>query len=782
MDLKNLLNDGMSQQQGRQEPDADDSRAMDVQSIKSEEGSATTNTSPISQSPKGQPIAGPTQVPPNFNYNYEYHNILKQNLPPGNSPQNLPPHSSLNLPFMQQLPQQQHVRNYLPFQQQVESNTRAPIRNDWNRSPQMGSNNGANASKQYEQYQGTPQQFKSPDKSPRNGHPPSINEPTQAALAQTGRVAAAPMNYEPYFALSMLQRYKTGEIKHSLEIPVKDNGDFLVNEFPETPVIVTTDVYDAPTAWPNTWRLDLLEKTYPELYIKDQKAGREYKRSLKDFRRHIEALPAEDEIWLADVPLMHQLTCVNSKKNRNCMGCSSYWKCVQGIQEELKPWGTLDLLHFEPEHSETFTGHIAMNGSFTPQQREMLSCDSVNTMFYSDEPNAVTVWGLISPAEQSKLTEEEALGFPHFDSKTFMDPAFLEKKVKVLYAVQKVGQTIIIPCGWTYWNVKMGRGLSFSASWNILRLKHITDTRRAVEVNRSLGLLKPLNIGSLLVAAAYQKLDELECVDTPYEKQQSCLFLLRILPILKTLVLEEVLCEPLHLSAMVVLSYDLIVEKLASEGRKSSDLSPALVNELSQVIELPLAALDSDVNDDDEEAQFNCNVCKYILFNTRRSCHQCKNYDLCEPCFSKIGRKHPHKMKRHRKISVQTLLDLVENIRTALVEHEQDERKIEKPSLASRKRDRRDLKDEAQLAPTDQDNYDEEVIECICGNNKDLGFMISCEKCYAWLHGKCVGISKRNEPEVYYCPRCVKKPVVINAKLSPKDISPEEKLKEYNLM
>lgn len=188
------------------------------------------------------------------------------------------------------------------------------------------------------------------------------------------------MNYEPYFALTMLQRYKAGDIKHSVEIPVKDNGEFLVTEFPETPVILTSEIYDPSAGWANTWRLDQLEKVYPELYIKDQKAGREYKRSLKDFRRHIEALPAEDEIWLADVALMHQLTCVNSKKNRNCMGCSPYWKSVQGMQEELKPWGIYDLLHFEPEHSETFTGHIAMNGSFTPQQREMLSCDSVNTM------------------------------------------------------------------------------------------------------------------------------------------------------------------------------------------------------------------------------------------------------------------------------------------------------------------------------------------------------------------------------------------------------------------
>jgi len=779
MDLKNLLNDGMSQ---RQEQDADESRTMDVQTVKSEEGSTNT-TPPISQSPKGVPIAAPTQVPPNFNYNYEYHNILK---PGGTSPASLP--HGMNLPFMQ--PQQPQMRNYIPFQQPMDSNARAPIRGgDWNnRSPPITAN-GAAPTKQFDQYQGTAQQFKSPDKTPRNGHP-SGNETLPAQVDANnrlpGRVNSAPLNYEPLIALSTIQRYKSGDIKHSTEVQFKDNGETLSTEFPEHPFLVTSDAYDAPSGWNALWKFDQLEKNYPELYIRDQKAGRDYKRSVRDFKRHVDNLPSEDDIWLADIPLMHQVSCVNSKKNRHCLGCSPYWKSVQAIQEELKPWGTYDLLRFEPEHSETFTGHIAMNGSFTPQTREMLACDYVNTMFYADDPSGVAIWGLISPTEQSKLTEEDALGFTYFDSKAFIDPTFLEKKIKVQYAIQKVGQTIVIPSGWTYWVVRTGRGLSFSASWNILRLKHISDARHAVEVNRSLGIMKPLNIGSLLVQAGYQKLDELDSVESAYDKQQVCFFLLKILPILKTLVLEEVLCEPLHLSAMVVLSYDLIVEKLATEGRKSSDLSPALVNELAQVIELPLAALDTDVNDDDEEAQFNCNVCKYILFNTRRSCQQCKTYDLCEPCYSKHGRKHIHKMKRHRKISVQTLLELVDNVRNTLAEHEHDDRKIEKPPPQSRKRDRRELKDEssgAQMAPAgDLDNYDEEVIECICGNNKDLGFMISCEKCYAWLHGKCVGISKRNEPEVYYCPRCLKKPVVVSAKLSPKDISPEEKLREYNLM
>jgi len=350
-----------------------------------------------------------------------------------------------------------------------------------------------------------------------------------------------------------------------------------------------------------------------------------------------------------------------------------------------------------------------------------------------------------------------------------------------------VGQTVVIPSGWAHWVVRAGRGLSFSASWNMLRLEHIGDSRRAVELNRSLSLFRPVNISSLVVSASYQKLDELECSDSPHEKSQICSFLIRAMPIIKTLILEEILGEPVHLSATVVLSYDVIVEKFAVEGRRSSDLSPTLVNELTQVIDLPLAALDTDVTDEDEDVQFSCNSCKYILFNTRRSCHTCKGYDLCEPCYSKFGKRHNHKMKRQRKAAVQTLMDLVENLRVALRDHEMDESRREIPK-SGRKRERKEMsslnkdEDPSQPGSIGDNNYDEEVIECICGNNKDLGFMISCEKCYAWLHGKCVGISKRNEPEVYYCPRCVKKPVVINAKLSPKDFSPEEKLKEYNLM
>lgn len=772
MDLKNLLNENISRQQDQEE----ESRVVQETQIKNEEA-APTNTSP-SQTPKP---AVPSVM---LNSNEFY---LKQQLPGGGNSVNSSNLSNMsNLAFIQPFQQQQPFRHFVPFHQPVETGSRSSIRTEWNRGPNITANGGTTSKQQFEQYSANPP-YKSTEKGSRNGHPQGNETPSTSdsssrqASRQTSQPASPPPPYETLIALRTIDRFKSGEIRNELAIKEVTDGF----EFPDNPILLTADAYESQQGWSSTWKPEQLEKLHPELFIRDQKLNKDFKRTMRDFKRHADSNPSEEEIWYAkDIPLMHQLSCLNSKKNRNCMGCSTYWKCVQGIAEEFKPWGNNDLLHFEPEHSETFLGYVGMNGSYEPQQIEMLACDTVNTLFYADDPNAVAIWGLISPNELHKLSEEDGLGVTTFEQKNFIDPTYLEKKVKVVYGVQKLGQTVVIPSGWVHWVIRAGRGLSFSASWNMLRLAHICDARRAVEFNRTLSMFKPINISSLVISAAYQKLDELECVESLQEKGEVCNFLVKALPIVKTLVLEEILGEPVHLTATVVLGYDLIVEKFATESRRSSDLPAILANELSQVIDLPFAALDTDITEEDEDVQFSCNTCKYILFNTRRSCHTCKGYDLCEPCYAKFGKRHNHKMKRHRKSTVQSLLDLVENIRQALHDHEVEEQK-EAAKPQSRKRERKELNrggggEDNNNDP--QENYDEEIIECICGNNKDLGFMISCEKCYAWLHGKCVGISKRNEPEVYYCPRCVKKPTVINAKLSPKDFSPEEKLKEYNLV
>ncbi|KAA8497913.1 putative histone deacetylase complex subunit cti6 [Porphyridium purpureum] len=50
---------------------------------------------------------------------------------------------------------------------------------------------------------------------------------------------------------------------------------------------------------------------------------------------------------------------------------------------------------------------------------------------------------------------------------------------------------------------------------------------------------------------------------------------------------------------------------------------------------------------------------------------------------------------------------------------------------------------------------EEEATVCVCGSTKNRGFMIYCETCRTWQHGKCIGYKRESEvPEEYYCTRC----------------------------
>lgn len=630
-------------------------------------------------------------------------------------------------------------------------------------------------------------------------------------------------------ALRLLDRARTPEVR--LEIETLDSRDFPFTDFTEEPKILNSNIYQTQSDWNQVWKFDQLEKMHSELYIKDQRNNRDLKRTIREFRQHAQN---KEEVWYAkDIPIMHTAQCLSSKRNKNCMGCSSFWKSVQYIREDLQPWSENDLLHYEPEHSETFLGHIGMNGSFVPFRREMVACDTFNTLFNAEDPNSFILWGFIPPSEISRLVEEEIIGLQFFEQKTFIDPLFIDKKVRVYYGVQRPGQTVFIPSLWGYFSVRGGSGLSFSASWNYLRLRNILDARSCVEFNRSLGLYRPINISSLVISAGYQKFEELDSARNLQEKRSIYDFLGKTLPIIKTVVLEELLGEHLYVSALVILAYSSILEKSRKGGIRKMAIQPNATKEILQIRRHPLPTFETDVVDDDE-SHFYCSNCKYILFNSRRSCKHCKDFDLCENCYGILGKDHPHKMKRHFKTSIYSLIDLVDNIQAVVNDFENTSK--EKEQRVEKERERRDREQRKELSVEKEINYnsnnpnkrkkrerdrpqprrdirelkpekekekerdfdttpekeienetvhtDEEVIDCICGNNKDLGFMISCEKCLAWLHGKCVGISKRNEPDEYYCPRCVKKQQVLNAtgKLSPKDFSPKQKLKEYNLI
>lgn len=48
------------------------------------------------------------------------------------------------------------------------------------------------------------------------------------------------------------------------------------------------------------------------------------------------------------------------------------------------------------------------------------------------------------------------------------------------------------------------------------------------------------------------------------------------------------------------------------------------------------------------------------------------------------------------------------------------------------------------------------MTRCVCGYNTDNeGLMIQCDTCHVWQHAECVGVTKANVPELYYCYRCM---------------------------
>merc|ERR1711997_591084 len=75
------------------------------------------------------------------------------------------------------------------------------------------------------------------------------------------------------------------------------------------------------------------------------------------------------------------------------------------------------------------------------------------------------------------------------------------------------------------------------------------------------------------------------------------------------------------------------------------------------------------------------------------------------------------------------------------------------------------------------DDEDEERIECLCGQYKDEGLMIQCEKCHVWQHCDCVGQTGEDESESYLCPKCGEREAVLDIPLVPQPeyASPGEK-------
>lgn len=183
---------------------------------------------------------------------------------------------------------------------------------------------------------------------------------------------------EPFYknmaaALSMIHRWKHGEVKRNVEI-----YSSCPNDLPNVPCLFTEDVYKEKINAAQ-WRPEFLEKVYSEVFVRDQKYMKDIKCPISAFKQYAEN--PTDGAWCSkDIPVMHGLSCLKSEKNSFCLGCSIYWKTVQNISDSLRPNGPHDLLQYEADHVETFMGFITMQGSFQPQQREYLGFDICNTL------------------------------------------------------------------------------------------------------------------------------------------------------------------------------------------------------------------------------------------------------------------------------------------------------------------------------------------------------------------------------------------------------------------
>lgn len=59
-----------------------------------------------------------------------------------------------------------------------------------------------------------------------------------------------------------------------------------------------------------------------------------------------------------------------------------------------------------------------------------------------------------------------------------------------------------------------------------------------------------------------------------------------------------------------------------------------------------------------------------------------------------------------------------------------------------------------KLAAARHVRADTNTVRCSCDINTDVGFMIQCERCATWQHGRCIGITPDSVPVRYLCAFC----------------------------
>ncbi|XP_052241831.1 death-inducer obliterator 1-like isoform X2 [Dreissena polymorpha] len=94
---------------------------------------------------------------------------------------------------------------------------------------------------------------------------------------------------------------------------------------------------------------------------------------------------------------------------------------------------------------------------------------------------------------------------------------------------------------------------------------------------------------------------------------------------------------------------------------------------------------------------------------------------------------------------------------------------LKKEKLGSDDEEEEEEDSDDRVDDDDEDFEDPTQLYCICRQPHNQRFMICCDKCEEWFHGKCVGITQARGAEMaknneeYVCPQCMGKPEIEKA-------------------
>ncbi|KAJ8329473.1 uterine gland development [Batrachochytrium dendrobatidis] len=59
-----------------------------------------------------------------------------------------------------------------------------------------------------------------------------------------------------------------------------------------------------------------------------------------------------------------------------------------------------------------------------------------------------------------------------------------------------------------------------------------------------------------------------------------------------------------------------------------------------------------------------------------------------------------------------------------------------------------------EIPVSSEDNSDDEVTRCICGDTASKGVMVQCDECGVWQHCDCMNLAGKKLPKKYFCEQC----------------------------